>query len=219
MEQETILIVDDDPVNLMTVRQFVQRRFAFNVLEAVDGRSALDIARANPFLALMLLDVQMADLSGIEVCRMLKHSPLTRAIPIILISAVHTDDTSIAEGLEAGADGYITKPVDENMLHAWLNATMRIHALNRALAEQEGSGQVPADMAALVTEFSRLSHNVNNPLQAIMAAADLLEMELGDNDDVKQSVQMLQENADQVARLVGEASQQAKIFQSRQGGE
>ena len=218
MNGETILIVDDDPVNLMTVRQFIERRMSFQILEAVDGQSALDVAQANPELSLILLDVQMADITGIEVCRILKNSPRTRAIPIILISAVHTDDASIAEGLAAGADGYITKPVEENMLFAWLNATMRINALHRALAEKEG-GQVPRDMADLLDSFSRLSHNVNNPLQAIMAAADLLDMENEGNQSIQQCVELIQENADRIAQLVGESSQRAKVFHAAQAAD
>jgi len=214
MNGEGILIVDDDPVNLMMVRQFVKQRLDLEILEAVDGQSALDVAQAHPGLSLMLLDVQMADLSGIEVCRILKNSPRTRAIPIILISAVHTDDSSIAEGLAAGADGYITKPIEENMLHAWLNATMRISALNRALAQK--AGQVPGDLAELIGKFSRLSHDVNNPLQAIMASSDLLDMEHGDENGIRQCVQLIQDNAERIAQLVGGASQMAKSFHTAQ---
>ena len=214
MNTETILIVDDDPVNLMTVRHFVKRRMNFEILEAVDGQSALDVAQANPSLSLILLDVQMADISGIDVCRILKNSPRTRAIPIILISAVHTDDESITEGLAAGADGYITKPVKENMLFAWLNATMRINALNRALAEKES--HAPEDMTDLLAKFSRLSHDVNNPLQAIMASSDLLEMEHGGENSIQQCVQLIQDNAERIAQIVGGASQQAKAFHAAQ---
>jgi CheY-like chemotaxis protein len=214
MKRETILIVDDDPVNLMTVRRFIRKRMSFDILEAVDGQSALDIAQSDPGLALILLDVNMPDISGIEVCRILKNNPRTRAVPIILISAVHTDDTSIDEGLQAGADGYITKPVAENMLHAWLNAAMRINSLNRALADRQG--HAPEDVAGLIAKFSKLSHNVNNPLQAIMAAGDLLDMEHGNDDGIQQSVQLIQENADKIANLVGEASQLARAFHTAQ---
>lgn len=210
MSQETILIVDDDPVNLMVVRQLISRRTSYKILEAIDGQSALDLAQANPDLDLILLDVQMLDISGIEVCRILKNSPRTRNIPIILISAVHTDDASIAEGLEAGADGYLTKPVENNMLQAWLNAAMRINRLKRALDQK--SGPVPEDVAQLISRFSALSHSVNNPLQAIMASSDLLNMEHEEDPAIVESVRMIQENAEAIARIVGEASQQAKAF-------
>lgn len=210
MYRETILVVDDDPVNIMVVRQLLGQRMQFNILEAIDGQSALDLAQANPNLDLILLDVQMSDISGIEVCRILKNSPRTRNIPIILISAVHTDDTSVAEGLEAGADGYITKPIENNMLQAWLNAALRINRLKRALDQK--MRPVPEDLAELLTGLSKLSHSVNNPLQAIMASGDLLTMEHEDDPGIMQAVKMIQENAELIARMVGEASQQAKAF-------
>jgi len=210
MQNETILIVDDDPVNLMVLRRLIGRREAYRILEASDGQAALDLAQATPNLDLILLDVQMGEISGIDVCRILKNNPRTRGIPIVLISAVHTDDASITEGLESGADGYITKPVDDNMLQAWLNATMRINALRRALAAQAGPAM--EDIGALVTFFSSLAHSVNNPLQGIMATSDLLGMEHEDQADILEAVRTIQEHADRIARLVEEASQQARNF-------
>lgn len=210
MQSESILIVDDDPVNLMVLRRLIGRRQSFRILEAIDGQSALDLAQASPDLSLILLDVQMGDISGIDVCRILKHNPRTRAIPIVLISAVHTDDASIAEGLDSGADGYITKPVDDNMLQAWLNATMRINALRRALADQ--AGPAVENIGALLTYFAGLAHAVNNPLQGIMATGDLLGMEHEENPEILKAVRSIQENAEKIARLVEEASQQARGF-------
>jgi len=210
MQSESILIVDDDPVNLMVLRRLIGRRQSFRILEAIDGQSALELAQASPDLSLILLDVQMGDISGIDVCRILKHNPRTRAIPIVLISAVHTDDASIAEGLDSGADGYITKPVDDNMLQAWLNATMRINALRRALADQ--AGPAVENIGALLTYFAGLAHAVNNPLQGIMATGDLLGMEHEDNPEILKAVRSIQENAEKIARLVEEASQQARGF-------
>lgn len=210
MHNETILIVDDDPVNLMVLRRLIGRRDTYRILEAIDGQSALDLAQASPDLELILLDVQMGDISGIDVCRILKHNPRTRSIPIVLISAVHTDDASIAEGLESGADGYITKPVDDNMLQAWLNATMRINTLKRALAAQAGPGL--GNLSALLSFFSGLAHAVNNPLQGIMATSDLLGMEHEDRPEILEAVHSIQENAEKIARMVEEASQQARSF-------
>jgi CheY-like chemotaxis protein len=210
MQNETILIVDDDPVNLMVLRRLISRRESYRILEASDGKSALDLAQATPDLDLILLDVQMGDISGIDVCRFLKNNPRTRPIPIVLISAVHTDDASIAEGLDSGADGYITKPVDDNMLQAWLNATMRINALRRALAAQAGPAM--GDIGALLNFFSGLAHSVNNPLQGIMATSDLLGMEHEENAEIQEAVRAIQDHADKIARLVEEASQQARSF-------
>lgn len=215
MQGESVLVVDDDPVNRMTIQRLIQRRNDFKILEAVDGKSALDFAQADPGLAAILLDVQMPDISGIEVCRLLKHNPRTRAVPIILISAVHTDDASIAEGLEAGADGYLTKPVSENMLNAWLNAVTRINALNRALAENAGGA--PGGQDELLADLTQLSHNINNPLQAIMATSDLLDLDYEADERVREAVRQIQESAERIAQLVGQMSQRAKAVRHAGG--
>lgn len=207
---ETILIVDDDSVNLMLVRKLISQRYNYELLEAIDGDSALAIARSNPDLDLILLDVQMPDISGIEVCRQLKQDEATRNIPIVLISAVHTNDASIREGLDAGADGYITKPIEDNMLKAWIQAALRINELTRALDAKDAP--VHEDIDDLLEHFTKLSHDVNNPLQSVMTSADLLGMELDYREEMLSVIQNLQESAERIAQLVGEASRQAKIF-------
>lgn len=215
MDTETILLVDDDSVNLTLLRMLISRRYDYPLLEAIDGQSALATARANPSLGLILLDVQLPDLSGIEVCRQLKADETTRKIPIVLISAVHTDDGSIREGLDAGADGYITKPIEDNMLQSWIKAAFRITALKRAL-EAQGTPDL-TDIDVLLARFSKLSHSVNNPLQSIMASGDLVGMEVSDNDKLLNVIENIQENAERIAQLVGEASREAKAYQKSTG--
>lgn len=211
MRKETILLVDDDSVNLVLLRNLISRRYDHNLLEAIDGQSALASARNTPDLELILLDVQLPDLSGIEVCRQLKQSESTCHIPIVLISAVRTDNEDIRLGLEAGADGYITKPIDNNMLQSWIQAALRINALTRAL-EAKGTPAL-GDFDELMTHFSKLSHAVNNPLQSVMASADLLSMELDEATELGGIIENIQDNAESIAQLVGEASRQAKSFQ------
>ena len=208
MHAETILLVDDDSVNLTLLRLLISRRYDYRLLEAIDGQSALAMARSNPKLALILLDVQMPDLSGIEVCRQLKSDEKTREIPIVLISAVHTDDGSIREGLDAGADGYITKPIEDNMLQSWIRAALRINELKRAL-EAQGTPS-SGDVEDVLNVFSKLSHEVNNPLQSIMASGDLLGMELGDGNEHQGVIENIQDSAERIAQIVGGASRQAK---------
>ena len=210
MHEEAILLVDDDSVNLTLLRLLISRRYDYKLLEAIDGQSALAMARTTPNLSLILLDVQMPDITGIEVCRLLKQEAATRGIPIVLISAVHTDDSSIREGLEAGADGYITKPIEDNMLQSWIQAALRISALKRALDARDAP--VLEDIETLLESFSKLSHAVNNPLQGVMAAGDLLSMELQHDAGLQRVIENIQSSAERIAQMVGEASRQAKAF-------
>lgn len=109
-----LLLVDDEPANLQVLRLILQKdyRLAF----ARDGEKALALAQQDP-PDLVLLDVMMPDLSGMDVCRRLKAEPATRSVPVIFVTAL-SDPRNEAEGFEAGAVDYITKPVSGPIVQA-----------------------------------------------------------------------------------------------------
>lgn len=208
MSAVTILIVDDNPVNLSVLRALLGRE-DYDLISAGSGQEALDLVAANPRFNLILLDVAMPDLNGIDVCRRLKADPVSAHIPIVLISALRTDDESIRQGLDAGADGYLAQPIEDIALKAWVKATLRISQL-----QQELHGRVAESsdepLESLVSLFTNLSHGVNNPLQALYAAADMLALELPEDSPGQELVKEILVNAERVAQLVAEASLQAK---------
>jgi CheY-like chemotaxis protein len=204
----SVLIVDDSPVDLKLLQSYLQRQEGYELLEAVNGQEVLDRAKAQPDLGLILMDVQLPDVDGIEVCRQLKSDPATAQIPVVLISAVKMDDASIAAGLDAGADAYLTKPLEGPALRAWLKATLRISALQKAL-DTKAAGP-PKDEVELLELFAKLSHAVNNPLQSIMAGADLMMLDLESDADAISALRDIQRNAEQIAELTAGASRLAK---------
>ncbi len=204
----SILIVDDNPVNLSVLRALLSKD-AYDLVACDNGLSALDIVRNNPSFDLILIDVVMPGVDGIEVCRRLKKDPATAYIPIVLISAYRTDDSSIREGLAAGADGYLTQPIEDMALRSWVKATLRISALQRELIQRSASAERP-NAAEVYQRFARLSHDVNSPLQALYAGADLLSLDLEHNVEAQELIRGILENAERVTSLVAEASQLAK---------
>lgn len=102
-----ILIVDDEPVNLQVLRQILQQDY--QLIFARDGEKALAIAHSE-LPQLILLDIMMPGLTGIETCKRLKQDPATQNIPVIFVTAL-ADDRDEAEGFAAGCVDYITKPV------------------------------------------------------------------------------------------------------------
>ena len=122
-----ILIVDDNEAN----RDIVKTRLAINGYEfllAEDGEQALDLARREQ-PDLILLDVMMPKIDGIGVCRELKADPALPFIPIILLTA-RSYSRDIVAGLEAGADEYLTKPVDQIALAARVKSMLRLKDLH-----------------------------------------------------------------------------------------
>lgn len=109
-----LLVVDDEPANLQVLRHVLQDDY--RLLFARDGHKALELARAEQ-PQLILLDIMMPELSGLDVCRRLKAQASTQAIPVIFVTAL-ADARDETEGFEAGAVDYIAKPVSPPVVRA-----------------------------------------------------------------------------------------------------
>lgn len=131
-----ILVVDDVATNRIVMKVKLAAA-CYGVDQADCGSAALTAARSNA-PDLILLDVVMPDMSGLEVCRRLKSDPETADIPVILITAL-ADRASKMAGLEAGADDFLTKPVDEVTLLARVRSLLRARDTAREL-KQRGDG-------------------------------------------------------------------------------
>lgn len=118
-----ILVVDDAQANVELLEGML-RREGYTVHTAADGEAALAaVARERPDL--ILLDVMMPKLDGFEVCRRLKHDPATRLTPVVLITALQEREDKI-HGISAGADDFLTKPVNPHELRARARSLVRL---------------------------------------------------------------------------------------------
>ena len=140
-----ILVADDNPANV----DILQTRLAvhgYEIVTAGDGEEALAVAREKQ-PDLILLDVMMPRMDGLEVCRRLKADTALPFIPIILVTA-KADSKDIVAGLEAGGDEYLTKPVDQAALVARVKSMLRIKALHDTVQEQAGRLEAQAGQLA-----------------------------------------------------------------------
>jgi DNA-binding response OmpR family regulator len=120
--RKKVLVVDDDP-DLLDLVSFNLRKAGFWVGTADDGAQALSKVRSfSPDL--MLLDVMMPELDGLEICEMLRRDPATAGIPIILLTALSSELARI-NGLGSGADDYVTKPFSVKDLVARVTARLQ----------------------------------------------------------------------------------------------
>jgi DNA-binding response OmpR family regulator len=120
--RRTVVVADDDPDIRQLVVLAVTRAGGVVTAEVSSGRAALDaIRRTMPELA--VLDVSMPEMSGLEVCRVLRADPATSAISIMILSAaVHP--VAVQDGLSAGADAYVQKPFSPKKLSAQIRAML-----------------------------------------------------------------------------------------------
>jgi diguanylate cyclase (GGDEF)-like protein len=129
-----ILIVDDHEDNVELLKARLEAR-GYRTETATNGQQALDQVAASP-PDLILLDVMMPEVDGIEVARRIKANPRLPFIPIIMQTALDATESKV-EGLDAGADDYITKPINFAELEARVNSLLRIKALQEDLAQRE----------------------------------------------------------------------------------
>ena len=123
---EKILIVDDEPFNVDLLEQELEDQ-GFDTWSAASGQEAL-IALDSEQPNLVLLDWQMPGMSGIEVLQQMRAASQWQRLPIIMVTARGTTEDKVA-GLNAGADDYLTKPIDEAELSARIRAMLRIARL------------------------------------------------------------------------------------------
>ncbi|MDO9223136.1 MAG: PleD family two-component system response regulator [Caulobacter sp.] len=133
-----ILVVDDNEANVKLLEAKLAAEY-YEVLTANDGPTALAIAAAET-PDIILLDVMMPGMDGFAVCRRLKDDPVTRHIPVVLVTALDGRSDRI-EGLEAGADEFLTKPIDDVMLFARVRSLTRLKQVMDELRAREASGR------------------------------------------------------------------------------
>jgi signal transduction histidine kinase len=154
----TLLVVDDTEDNL-DLLEFALKRKPIRMLRASSGRQCLTIAQEqNPDV--ILLDIQMPEMDGFETLMHLRANPMTAKIPVIFLTAQRKDASSIEQGLELGADEYLTKPIDTEELLVRSKMLVRV---KRAEAELE---RTKADFMAM------LVHDLRSPLNGIKSVID-----------------------------------------------
>ncbi len=130
----TILIVDDDWMNREVLQAHLESA-GYQVLSANSGPAALQLIAAQP-VDLVLLDVRMPGMDGYEVCARLRGDEQTASVPVLLITALEDEDFK-THGLEAGADDFLTKPLDGVIMLNRIRSLLRLRTLQQELERRE----------------------------------------------------------------------------------
>lgn len=164
--KEKILIVDDEK-DIVKMLDYNLKKEGFRTVAASEGEGALDkAAREHPDL--ILLDLMLPEVDGLDVCKTLKKEPKTAGIPVIMLTA-KTQESDKIVGLELGADDYVTKPFSPRELIA------RIKAVLRRTHEKEKLPDV-LEMGTLRLDFARISVHVNKkPVELTSKEFELLK--------------------------------------------
>lgn len=193
-----ILIVDDEANNRLLLRRILHN--AGEIVEAGDGDDAMALIETQAF-DLVLLDIMMPRSSGYEVLGKIRALPQTSYLPVILISALTAKD-DILRGLELGANDYITKPIDIDVVAARVNIQLQMkHAMDmqrRAIADLEATQEIGKRL------FRIASHDLRAPLTNMRLAHTLLYDYLANEPEALDILSTLQTSVDKMKSIIEE---------------
>ena len=171
----TILVVDDDARNRSVVRGYLGP--TYRILEAADGNSALAVL-GGEVVDLVLLDVMMPGMTGFDACRRIKESSKGAFLPVVLLTALSEQEDRNA-GLEAGADDFLSKPVDRRELALRVRALLRLREQEQVIATQLGRLR---ELDALKDDLvSIIVHDLRNPLAGLLGLLQAVMQDVGDS--------------------------------------
>jgi len=203
MPHPKILVVDDQPINVQLLKRKLERE-GIQVIAAYNGLEALDrVKREKPDL--ILLDVMMPDMDGIEVCQRLQASDETRSVPVIFITARTSKEGKI-EGLGVGAVDYITKPIDLDETLARVQTQLRFVAINRELVDLQRRLAEARRAATIGAVTQGIAHNLNNLLGVVIGYLDLIKAYYDKPELVKKNAAHVEEAVQRIVTIIKQLS-------------
>lgn len=208
-----ILIVDDDPTSRSILKKILTK-VGYEIIQAdcgKDGLTKVEIEKPN----LLILDIDLPDMTGYEVCRLIKLNAETEYVPVLNISSYFTKDEDYIHGLECGADNYLTKPINPQVLVAIVKSMLKIESteskLRIAVKEAETANDVKSQFLA------NISHELKTPINVIVSALQMTNVIIGDIEKIdtkdkllKYSAMMMQ-NSYRLIRLINNLIDITKI--------
>lgn len=201
-----VLVVDDEPNNFDVIETFLSEQ-DYQLYYASSGDSALSILETvKPDL--ILLDVMMPGIDGMEVCQRIKAMPEWESVPIIMVTAL-TSKEDLARCLNAGADDFIGKPVNSTELRARVNSMMRIKQQYDSIKNLSNLQSQTIDVLQNSLKelsgnlASSLPHELNTPLNGIVGAIGILleEYETMPPEEIKEFLLLAQESSTRLEKL------------------
>ena len=170
-----VLIVDDNPNNLFTLRSLIEKYTDVHVIEADGGEKAVNLALTENDVDLIILDVQMPEMDGFQTASMLKVRKKTRDIPVIFLTAAYKTDEFQQKGYDVGAADYLLKPIDDNLLLNKLTAYFRLIEKERSLNVllEEKVAQRTAELEQIRRYQERLLNTMGEALLVLSAEGQI----------------------------------------------
>lgn len=188
---DTLLAVDDNITNL-DVMVAILEEAGYNVLSAKSGRTAILLAKKH-IPNLILLDIDMPKMNGLQACRFLKQTRSTRDIPVIFVTAM-TDNETLQEAFESGGTDYVRKPVNSVELLSRIKSVLDNELLKKSLIEKE-------KLVGVLEMAGAVCHEFNQPLQAMQLYLDILDAGNFKENKGPEELDRLREQLDRISGI------------------
>lgn len=192
-----LLVVDDDRINRELLTHLFERDYEIST--AGGGVEALKLLKEKPDIDLVMLDIMMPQMSGMEVLTEIRENPDTRELPVILISAM-ANTRDVVNGLRLGANDYITKPVDVSVVVARVKTQLTVKQLlderKETITELEKAEKLRAQL------FRIASHDLKTPLNNISMAEHLLRKTISPSKDTGQMLDTIKLTIESMSGII-----------------
>lgn len=179
-----ILLVDDHKANLLVLQRMLEAE-GRSFLLATSGHEAIKIAQERDDIGLILLDVQMPDIDGYEVARLLKAAPETSNISIIFVTATNKDEEDMLKGFEKGGVDYLAKPLSKHLTRAKVDVFEKLYHYQRELKQALKAKEM------VNGQLERFMHVVAHDLKSPLAGVTGLLLMLKEEEQLKQAPELM----------------------------
>lgn len=186
-----ILVTDDNPVNRTLLKELLESS-GYHIIESDSGEDCIKKAGCEA-PDLILLDIMMPVMSGIEVCKILKQNSATRQIPVIFVTA-NTENSPLNDAFEAGGTDYVRKPVNKVELRARVKSVLLQQVFNERLIEDE-------KLKSVLEMTGGICHELNQPLQYIASATQLIGMSLPEDEKLQIQIEKVLQQVERMGMI------------------
>jgi signal transduction histidine kinase len=206
-----VLNVNDNDASRYLVTRMLEKG-GFSVIEAATGGAALEQVRAK-MPHLVVLDIKLPDISGLEVCQNIKADPRTHSIKVLHTSAVFLATEFKVQSLECGADGYLSHPFEQEELIATVRSLLRLTEIEQELRDQ--AEELKAANRRTTEFLAMLAHELRNPLAAIVTSLPLLERNAAVDSIEQTARELIRRQTTNLRRLVDDLLDAARVTQGK----